>query len=248
MKKSICISCFALITLALSGCTSFDKAAEEKRLSFANSAIIQPVNTSLAKPFRLGILLDLETTDSLGEYHRRWSWDDTDKRMVSSYADSLVKEGGISEYFFIPEENMPIQDLKTTMKKAAEDKADALLIVRGVINVNKYMNPFGILDPTIIGALILPGSNMDVTILVHLDLWNLKNQKLLISLKADSIQRDTGTTLFIRTNSVNTENAVNDVKIDSLRMLLIDFKKKFASIRFQSEPPPYPNSELLKKL
>ncbi|MFA6568862.1 MAG: hypothetical protein WCS96_11670 [Victivallales bacterium] len=89
---------------------------------------------------------------------------------------------------------------------------------------------------------------MDVTILVHLDLWDLKNKTTLISLKSDGIQKGFGTTLFIRTNSANTENAVSDVKIDTLRTLLIDFKKKIAGIRFQPAPPPYPKSEQLREL
>ena len=248
MINSISIPAFVLLALALSGCASFDKVAAEKRLSAANQEKVQSSGAPLEKPFKLGILLDLETADSSGEYHRNWSWDDYEKNMVVSYADSLVKEGSVSEYFFIPEGDMPLQDLNAAMKKAAENKADALLTVRGVINVNKYINPIGILDPTIIGALVLPGSNMDVTILVHLDLWDLKNQKPLISLKSEGMQKDFGTTLFIRTNSANTENAVSDVKIDTLRKMLIDFKKKFAGIRFMAVPPPYPKSEQLPGL
>lgn len=247
VKDSNCfLSGLVILALSMSGCASFDKAAAEKRLSTTNpAAIVQPSATSLIKPFKLGILLDLETTDSPGEYHRVWSWDDTEKKMVVSYADSLVKEGGVSEYFFIPEQNVPLQDLNAAMKIASANGADGMLTIRGVINVNKYINFFGILDPTIIGALVLPGSNMDVSILVHLDLWDLKNQKPIISLKADGIQKDVGTTLFIRTNSANTENAVTDVKTDTLRTLLIDFKKKFAEIKFQAVPPPYPKNEQL---
>jgi hypothetical protein len=244
MKFSICLLILVSLALALSSCTSFDKVAAEKRLAAANPDIIQTTDSSLAKPFKLGILLDLETADSSGEYRRLWGWDDYEKNMVTSYADSLVREGGISEFFFIPEQDMPLKDLNAVMRKAAENKADALLIIRGVINVNKSMNFFGILDFTIIGALVLPGSNMDVTLLAHLDLWDLKNQKSLISLKSDGIQKDFGTTLFIRTNSANTENVVNSVKIDTLRKLLIDFKKKIAGLRFQTAPPPYPKSEL----
>jgi hypothetical protein len=158
--------------------------------------------------------------------------------MVSSYADSLVKEGGVSKYFFIPEQDRPLQDLGEAMKTASENGADALLTVRGVINVSKYINPLGILDPTIIGALVLPGSNMDVTILVRLELWDMKSRKSLISIKSDSVKRDVNTTLFIRTNSANTENAVKAVKVEAIRTLLIDFKKRFAGIRFQPAPPP----------
>lgn len=249
MKKYKFIPAIVILALTLSACTSFDEVSAEKRLSAVNPDIIaQPAGTSLPKPLKLAILLDLETTDSPGEYHRKWSWDDTEKKMVVSYADSLVKEGAVSEYFFIPENDTPLQDFNSVMKKAADNKADAILTVRGIINVNKYINPIGILDPTIIGALILPGSNMDVIILVHLDLWDLKSQKSIVSLKSDGIQKDTGTTLFIRTNSKNTENAVNDVKIAALRTLLIDFKKKFAGLRFQAVPPPYPKSEKVPAL
>ena len=248
MKKLICIQGLILLAVALSGCTSFDKVAAEKRLAAASMEKAQSADTSLEKPFNMGILLDLETTDSPGEYRRKWNWDDYEKNMVASYADSLVKEGAVSRYFFIPELNMPLQDLDAAMKRAADNGADALLTVRGVINVNKYMNVFGILDPTIIGAMVLPGSNMDVSVIVHLDLWDLKSGQLLVSLKSDGIQKDFGTTLFIRTNSANTENAVSCVKVDTLRKLLIDFKKKFAGIRFQSVPPPNPKGEQLPGL
>jgi hypothetical protein len=238
MKKLICIQGLILLTLAFSGCASFDRLAAEKRLASANPEIVRPTDTSLAKPFKLGILLDLETADSSGEYKRVWNWDDTEEKMVSSYADSLVKEGGVSKYFFIPEQDRPLQDLGEAMKTASENGADALLTVRGVINVSKYINPLGILDPTIIGALVLPGSNMDVTILVRLELWDMKSRKSLISIKSDSVKRDVNTTLFIRTNSANTENAVKAVKVEAIRTLLIDFKKRFAGIRFQPAPPP----------
>jgi hypothetical protein len=242
MKKTKYASILVLFAIALSGCSSFDKFKAERRLS-AEYPIFHPAATSIAKPFKLGILLDLETADSSGEYHRYWNWGDTEKRMVSSYADSLVKEGAVSGYFFITNQDLPLNDLNAVMEKTSGTGADALLTVRGVINVNKYINPIGILDLTIIGALVLPGSNMDVTLLSRLALWDLKAHKPLISLESDGIKKDCSTTIFIRTNSANTENAVNTVKIETLRKLFIDFKKDFAGIKFQAVPPPYPKSE-----
>jgi len=244
MKKLICIKAVVLFAIALSGCTSFDRFAAEKRLSSANIGIIQRTGTALAKPLKLGILLDLETVDSDGEYHRKWRWDDTDKRMVCSYADSLVKEGAVSGYFFIAEQDAPLQDLNAVLANARENGAEALLSIRGVISVEKYMNPFGILDPTIIGALVLPGSTLDVTLLARLDLRDLKSHKTLFSLKSEDRRQNFNTTFFIRTNAANTENAVSEVKTDTLRNLLIDFKKEFARIGFQ----PYPSNPENEKL
>jgi hypothetical protein len=246
MKKATCASMLVLFAIVLSGCSSFDKFKAERRLS-SEYPVFHPATTSLAKPFRLGIILELETADSSGEYLKAWNWGDTEKRMVSSYADSLVKEGAVSGYFFITNQDLPLNDLNAMMNKGTESSADALLTVRGVINVRKYMNPIGILDPTIIGAIVLPGSNMDVTLLSSLELWDLKAHKPLVSLRADGIKKECSTTLFIRTNSANTENAVNAVMIETLRKLLIDFKKDFAGIKFQAVPPPYPKSEVLKK-
>ncbi|MFA6293227.1 MAG: hypothetical protein WC637_15685 [Victivallales bacterium] len=248
MKNFIIILSLALLTVFLSGCASFDKFAAEKRLAAANVGIIQHAGTSLVKPFKLGILLDLETAGPPGEYQRKWTWENTEKNMVASYADSLVKEGAVSEYFFIPEQSAPLQDLNAVKSNASENMADALLTVRGVISVDKYMTPFGILDPTIIGALMLPGSTLDVTLLLHLDLWDLKSQKTLVSLKSEDRRQNFGTTFFIRAYAANTENVVSDVKIETLRPLLIDFKKKFTGIRFQPGPPPYPKSEKLPGL
>lgn len=238
----------SLLALAFSGCASFDRTATEKRLASAYLGKEQTADTSLTKPFRMGILLDLETSGSDGQYRRERAWDDAEREMVVSYADSLVKEGAVSGYFFMSGQDIPMNDLNSAMGKASEKGADALLTIRGVLNVDKYINPIGILDPTIIGALVLPGSNMDVRLFARLDLWDLKNRKPLISLKSESMQNDFGTTLFIRTNSANTENAVNDVKTETLRPLLIDFKKKFAGLKFQPTPPPYPKNEKLPGL
>lgn len=216
-----------MAAIFLSGCvTSFDKTAAEKRLTTVNLDKIQSSETALKRPFKLGIFADLETVNSSDEYRKDWKWSQTDRRMISSYADSLVKEGYVSGYFFIPDENLSIQDMNAIFREAEKNGAEGVLTVRGIIKVNRYLNPVALLDPTIIGAMWFPGSNRDAVVLAHLDLWNMKNRESLISLKSDCTRKTTGPTLFIK-----TEVPVNEAKSETMRSLLIEFKKKCTGLK-----------------
>ncbi len=223
---------FEILTVVLSVCfitgcaTSFDKLSAEKRLDDMNLDKTQIVDSALKKPIKLAIFADLETVDSSDEYYESWDWDQIERKMIESYADDLRKDGIVSEYFFIPEQSLSIQDMNGIMKEAESKGADALLSIRGIIKVNIYFNAAALLDPTIIGALWLPGSHRDVMILSHLDMWNIKKKEALISVKSDCIKKATGPTLLISTLEV-----VNEAKRESLRNLLISFKKKISTLK-----------------
>ncbi|MFZ2653816.1 MAG: hypothetical protein WAX69_02770 [Victivallales bacterium] len=216
-----------IIIALLAGCsTSFDKISAEKRLNTVNLDRVQAADAPLKKPFKLAIFTDLETVDASNDFYESWDWSQTERKMISSYADDLKKEKYVSEYFFIPDQEHSLQDMKSIMKEAESKGADALVTIRGIIKVNKYMNPSALLDPTIIGALWLPGSNRDVMLLSHLDMWNMKSKEAVISVKSDFIEKDVAPTLLI-----NTVDTVNLVKTESLRELLMQFKKKITSLK-----------------
>lgn len=218
---------FGLTVIFLSGCvTRFDKIAAERRIDNVNLEKLQCSDATLKKPFKLGIFACLETVNSSDEYSKEWKWNQSDMKMISSYADSLVKEGYVSEYFFIAEENLSLQDMNAIFREADKRGANGVLTVRGIIKVNRYLNPVALLDPTIIGAMWFPGSNRDAVILAHLDFWNMKNREALISLKSDCTRKTSGPTFFIK-----TEEPVNDAKSETLRSLLIEFKKKCTGLK-----------------
>ena len=225
MKTRLLSSILAVVLLT--GCaTSFDQLSAEKRLNTINLDKGQASGTQLKKPFKLAIFADLETVDSSDDFYESWDWNQYERKMISSYADDLKKEGYVSEYFFIPDQELSIQDINSIMKEAEGKGADALLTIRSIIKVNAYMNPAALLDPTIIGALWLPGSNRDVMILSHLDMWNMKSREALISVKSDCIKKAVAPTLFI-----STVDTVNEAKTDSLRSLLMQFKKKLPALK-----------------
>ncbi|HCE45406.1 MAG TPA: hypothetical protein DET40_17850 [Lentisphaeria bacterium] len=225
MKTNLLSSLIAVVFLT--GCaTSFDKISAEKRLNTINLDKGQIADAQLKKPFKLAIFADLETVDGATDFYESWDWSQIERKMISSYADDLKKEGYVSEYFFIPDQELSIQDINSIMQEAGSRGADALVAIRGIIKVNRYMNPAALLDPTIIGALWLPGSNRDVMVLSHLDMWNMKSREALISVKSDCIKKDVAPTLLI-----STADTVNEAKTDGLRSLLMQFKKKIHALK-----------------
>ena len=72
MKVSSLI--FGLAVVLLSGCaTSFDRIAAEKRLNTVNLDKIQSADSTLKKPFKLGIFADLETVLHMKCQNFRWT-------------------------------------------------------------------------------------------------------------------------------------------------------------------------------
>ncbi len=227
MKKEIFAGILSIAIL--SGCaTSFDKLSAEKRLSSINVERIEAADASLKKPFKLAIFADMETVESSDEYYESWDWNQTENKLIESYAEDIKKQGVVSSYFIIPEQGHSIQDISSVMKEAESNGADALLAIRGIVKVNWYMNPAALLDPTIIGALWLPGSNRDAMMLSHLDMWNLKNHEVVIAVKADCIRKNVAPTFFI-----STAKTVDEVKIESLRKLLIEFRSKVTKMKME---------------
>ncbi len=141
----------------------------------------------LELPARIGIHFEpYEPDDRSGKVDREWTL--RDKDAILSAAKELRASGFASDVFMIADSAIPVSDpanrLRSLRLAAARHGADALLVIRGAVQVDEYVNALSIFYPTLVGML-LPGSHCDALFLVEGTLWDVRNQYLYMTEEAD---------------------------------------------------------------
>ncbi|HCE42719.1 MAG TPA: hypothetical protein DET40_04155 [Lentisphaeria bacterium] len=223
---------FILSTLAfpfLAGCMStYNREAVEDRLEKVtlDNEVAQQMSI-IYMPIKVAVFIDMETMDSDGGFEENWDWSKSDKKLIMSYLDNLQDLGYISEYFLLPDNaDFTMQDINYLIDEAGKREADVLLTLRGIIWINSYLNPSSIFNLTILGAWLVPGSNRDAILQVNMDLWNVKDNNCVLTVKGEGVTRLSRPTFLIE-----TEEAVDTVKRDTLRKILPEFKKRCREIK-----------------
>ncbi|MFZ2657115.1 MAG: hypothetical protein WAX69_19430 [Victivallales bacterium] len=223
---------FAVSTMVLpllAGCMStYDRGAVENRLeSVTLDNEVDQKRSIVYMPIKVAVFIDMETMDADGNFEENWDWGRGDKKLVISYLDNLEELGYIKDYFVIPDSpDFTMQDINYLIGEAGKQNADVLLTLRGVIWVNSYLNPSAIFNLTILGAWLVPGSNRDAILKVNMDLWNVKGRDCILTVKGEGVCRLSRPTLLI-----DTEEAVDQVKRDTLHKVLPEFKKRCREIK-----------------
>lgn len=214
--------------LFLSGCTmGYDKAAAEQRLSKINLDDISLKPNIIKTPLKVAVFSDMETMNSPEEFVETWDWSVGDKRLIKAYLDNLQELGYISDYFVIPDDPcFSMQDINYLINEARKQDADVLITLRGIIKVNRYFNPAAILDLTILGACLFPGSNCDALLLVNMDMWNVKGKDCILTVRGEGIKRISEPTFLME-----QDDAIFPVKRDTLKKVLAEFKKRCREIK-----------------
>ncbi len=97
-----------------------------------------------------------------------------------------------SDVFFIS--NMIVdgnEDLKSLRMAAAKHQADALLVVTGAAQVDRYINGWGWSYALILPTFFVPGSQVDTLFLSSAALWDVKNEYLYLTNDAEDVVHET---------------------------------------------------------
>jgi len=175
MKKSVVF----LAAVVLCGCASgFDRAALRERLASAPLQVTEAdikaaldLKPQLRFPFKLGVYLQTEErgpnyTYPSGVRSGEWSWSASDKERIVSWRTALVNEGVVSDLFIISDLIASGTDLKRVRLAAARYGADAVLIIQGASQVDRYLNPLSFFYLTIV-----PGTNIDAIMMLQGAMW-----------------------------------------------------------------------------
>lgn len=153
--------------------------------------------------------------------HPDWRWTENDKSVFAEIASELKKEGVISGAFPIVHSLVNDDDLKSLRLVAAKHQADALLIISGAGQTDRYINNLGWTYALLLPALFVPGSEADTLFVSSAALWDVRNEYLYLTAEAES----TKTSTYVAAFGKSDKELINDAKTASLGQLKVELSK-----------------------
>src|SRR5262249_49138854 len=114
-----------------------------------------------------------------------WRWTPQDKELMASWATALKKEGIASDVFMMSELFAPSSGLKELRVAAARHGADALFVIQGASQVDNYLNLASVLDLTVVGGFLVPGSHCDALFVMQGGLVDVGNGFIYASVESE---------------------------------------------------------------
>ena len=217
MKRIVSV----ILLLSLAACASsrgFDRGA--LRSQIADQKVVTEddiqktldLKPQLPTPFKLAICFTQPT--SRRYYGSLWSWRSEDKDILSTATDALKASGAITETIIIIDDIVEGNDNRAIRMAAARVGADAVLIVRGTSDIDRYNNTFGYTYALILTPLFIPGTVADGLFMVTASMWDVRNQYLYLSAEAEGSASQTRPAVFIEESQI-----IKAAKTDALAAL-----------------------------
>ena len=190
IRTRICaqVLILAAVSFIFTACAShgFDRGQLKQGLGDEPKTVTdQDIKTALAQqpqlkfPFKLAV--ELRWGDC---YECGGAWREQDKRDIISWGQQLKQSGVVSEIFIVPDV-FEKKDLKDIRLAAAQQGADAVLVIRSVNGTDEYLNPASLLYITIVGAWIVPGSDVDALVMLRGAMWDVGNSYLYVTVESE---------------------------------------------------------------
>ncbi|ULA60686.1 MAG: exported protein of unknown function [Nitrospira sp.] len=211
-----------VVALLMAGCAArgFDRGALRQQMTHEapphiTSSDIQralELKPQLKFPFRLAVYMQPGTVDTLN-YERTphaapplrvpveakdWRWEGDDKNQILSLADKLKSDGVISDMFIIPQARVSRNNIEGIRLAAAEHGADAVLVINGIADVDRYNNYAAFLYLTVVGLWLVPGTHADSLFVLDGAMWDVKNQYLYLSVESEGLGSKMGPQLVLQ--------------------------------------------------
>lgn len=227
----------ALWAAMAAGCAGFDRGALEERLAgqpvtvtdeeIAEALKLKP---QLRFPIKVGVLL---LADSYRPDPRRppppdevWRWKVADREKLASLTDDLKARGIVSDIFVISESVVSGTDLRGARLAAAKHGADAVMVLRGISQVDSYNNPLWLLNVLIVPGWVLPGSHRDALLMLQGAMYDVGNGYLYLTVDAEGEGKTVRPTFRAR-----NEEAIEKAKERALGEFGKEFAKRLRSLK-----------------
>jgi hypothetical protein len=175
---------------------------------------------NLPRQFKLGVYFR-PPQQSYYKSTQAWRWNDQDKTVMDDIARDLKQQGLVADVFPILNSVVQSDDLKSLRLVAAKHQADAILIISGVGEVERYANRWAwtyfLLAPT----LFVPGSVAETLFITSASLWDVKNEYLYLTAESEGVTKDTYAALFGKDDKV----LIDEAKAQSLNGLKVQITK-----------------------
>ncbi len=183
-------------------------------------------------PFRLAIYLAPE----IPEYRRpviprrvayetvKWKWDTKDKEKLLAWGEDLKAKGVLADFFLLPQSRVTDQRLEGIRLATAQHGADALLILTGIADVDRYNNSAAAWYATGIGTFLAHGTNVDALLLLDSALWDVRNAFLYASAESEGMSQRIGTP------AIRDHEVVQVAKADAMDALGTELTRRLRAL------------------
>lgn len=220
----------AVMLLMMAGCAAkgFDRGALRQQLAqdtpppVTNSDVQRALELKpqLTFPFRLAVYLQpgsmnvtskewspnhgytQSSSDPAGT--KDWRWEGEDKDQILSAAEKLKSDGVISDVFVIPQAKVSKNDVEGIRLAAAEQGADAVLVINGVADVDRYNDYAAVLYLTIAGMWLVPGTHAYSLFVLDGAMWDVKDRYLYLSVESEGLSSKIGPIMVLQNKEVTT--------------------------------------------
>lgn len=176
----------------------------------------------LPKPFKVGIYFQEPVL--IGE-EKLWNWADADKQKILSTVEKFKKSGEISKVFMISPAVASGTDLRSLRAAAAQQGADALIIVSAVNDVDQYTTKWAWTYVALFPALFVPASVSDILFISRAVMWDVRNEFSYLTAESEVLINRKYPAVF-RQDKKQTEDAKND----SLNGLKTELEKRLTNL------------------
>ena len=226
------LSVFVLVVV---GCSSgFDRGRIKERLEGEERQIDdEDIRAALASkpqvrfPIKVGIVfVEDDRTDRSDRRAVPFRWTDQDRESLLAAWETLRAKGVVSDLFVISPDLVPGNDLRHLRLAAAKHGADSVLVVKGAAQMDRYANPLALLNLTIVGGFLAPGSHRDALFSARCALWDVGNEFLYLTARSEGEAKRQGPTFLIE-----DEPALDAAKEDALRGINAELVRRLASLK-----------------
>jgi hypothetical protein len=231
-----CFWVTVVLSLMVLGCASkgFNRGALRDQIGVQRPVVsdvdikkILSKQANLPKPFKLAVYFKNPEQNTGWSKNSKWRWTGEDKDLLLTFANELKNEGIVSHVFPVLGNLVTDTDLKSIRVAAAKHGADAVLVIDGVGEIDRYINSWGWSYFLLVPALFVPGSEADAIFISTASMWDVRNEFLYLTAESESTSRKTHIAAF----GPKEEQMLNEVKTDALRKLKSEIVDMVKGIR-----------------
>ena len=211
---------FALMIAACATSRGFDQGAlraeataqgEVSEEEIARALALKP---QLPKRFRLAVYFAPQRVERYRyvSASQTWVWTGEDKDEILKMAGPLKEKGIVEDMYVVPDSVLEGSDRRAIRLGAARSGADAVLIVGGASDIDRYNNKLGYSYVLLVTPLFVPGTVADGIFMAHASMWDVRNDYLYLSGEAEGTASQTAPPILIEEGHLIRQAKVDAVK------------------------------------
>jgi hypothetical protein len=200
---------------------------EQQEVTDAEIARVLALRPQLTFPFRLAVWFRPPKAERWSR--PRFQWRDEDREAVLGALRPLVADGIVADVAAITDATVLGDDLRAARLAAARHGADAVLIVTGASDVDRYSRWPSLLYVTLVGLWVV-GTHSDGIFLASGSLWDVRNEFLYATAEAEGTLGRTRPALLLE-----DEEMIAGAKRTALTALANELGSRLRNLR---EAPP----------